>query len=147
MIAAVIKPRGPMAGTNSPKLALVNAKEAWGEAVPDWVFMLATACDRTSQNAVAKQLGYSGSVISAVLKHSYIGGYDNVEKTVRGALMAETLDCPVLGDLPQHICLRHQKHAMNGNPTSSMRVQLSRMCRGGCIHSRLPNKNGGQHAE
>jgi hypothetical protein len=143
MIAAVNKARGPQPGTTSPRQALTTATAFWTEGVPEWVLVLATACDRSSQNMVAKKLGYSASVISAVLKRSYKGAYTAVEKTIRGKLMAETLDCPVLGELQQDICLRHQKIAMQLNPTSALRVQLAKACRGGCVHSRLPNKNGG----
>jgi hypothetical protein len=146
------KKRGPEMGFNSPRRSLETATESWGNDLPEWVEILAKACDRTSQGTVAKKLNYSGSVISAVIKNNYKGSYPLIEQTVRGKLMAETLECPVLGDLQQDICLAHQKRAMNANPTSGMRVQLSRMCRGGCIHSRLTNRNltlqaGGQDAE
>jgi hypothetical protein len=147
MIAAVNRPRGPLPGTTGPRQALNTATEFWTDGLPEWVLVLATACDRSSQNVVAKKLGYSASVISAVLKCSYKGAYTAVEKTIRGKLMAETLDCPVLGDLQQDICLRHQKTALHLNPTSSLRVQLAKACRGGCVHSRLPNRHGGDDAE
>ncbi len=152
MTEQIIKPaerpkRGPQAGTSSPRQALATATEAWGNDLPQWVVVLASACDRTSQNMIAKKLGYSASVISAVLNQCYKGTYSTVEQTIRGKLMAETLDCPILGNLKQDICLAHQKRAMNPNPTSGMRVQLSRACRGGCPHSRLPNRNAGDEVQ
>jgi hypothetical protein len=151
MIAQITKSkRGPQSGTSSPRQAMATASAAWGNDLPEWVSVLATACDRSSQNNVAKKMGYSASVISAVLNQCYKGAYNAVEQTIRGKLMSETLECPILGALKQDICLAHQKRAMNPNPNSGLRMQVSRACRGGCPHSRLPNRNatdGGQDAE
>lgn len=130
------RPRGPQPGTGSPRRAVVTVKEVWSP-LPEWVLTLAEACDRTSQSAVAKRLNYSGSVISAVLNGVYKGNTDAVEKAVRGALMAETLECPVLGEIRKNICLTTQNKARDFQPTSFVRVQLYRNCRGGCVHSRL----------
>jgi hypothetical protein len=149
MIAAVNNQarRGPQPGSNSQRQSLVTAKEAWGDDLEEWVATLAMACDRSSQNLIAKRMNYSPSVISAVLNRSYKGAYSAVEKTVRGHLLAETLECPVLGELRQHICLEHQKRAVHLNPTSAARVQLAKACRGGCVHSRLTNTKEADHAE
>lgn len=87
---------------------------------------------------MARRLGYSGSVVSAVLTNSYRGKVHAVEKAVRGALMAEELDCPVIGALRKDLCLDHQKKAVHFRPTSRWRVTLYQHCRGGCVHSRLP---------
>jgi hypothetical protein len=144
MIAASNR-RGPQAGSNSPKQAMATATAAWGNELDEWLIVLATACDRSSQNMVAKKMGYSASVISAVLNKRYQGAYSAVEKTIRGKLMAETLECPILGDLQLDICLAHQKRAVHLNPTSAMRVTLAKACRGGCIHSRLPNRSGDEN--
>lgn len=143
--------RGPQAGANSPRQAIATASTAWGPDMPDWLLVLATACDRASQSKVAKQLGYSGSVVSAVLNRKYNGDYLSVEKSIRGALMAETLGCPVLGDISTKLCLEHQKRARSFQPTSSLRVRLYKACRGDCLHSRLnsnpnSNNNGGDDA-
>lgn len=133
----IINKRGPRPGSGAPQQALANATAAWGEAIPEWVVTLAEACDRTSQNAIARKLNYSGSVVSAVINRTYKGGYDTVEQAVRGSLLAETHDCPVLGELPKNDCLGHQKKAGKFQPTSAMRVQLYRACRGDCPHSRM----------
>lgn len=129
--------RGPQPGQNAPRVSLASATEAWGDDIEEWVITLAEACDRQSQSLVAKRLGYSGSVISSVIKRNYKGSYQMVEQAVRGALMNEKLDCPVLGEIGRHDCLSNQKKAATFNPTSSFRVQLYRACRGNCPFSRM----------
>ena len=47
------------------------AKQYWGDDVPDWVMRLAEQCMASSQNQVAKNLGYSASVVNQVLRHKY----------------------------------------------------------------------------
>jgi hypothetical protein len=137
--------RGPTAGSNSPKQAMITATANW-KVMPDWVFVLAEACDRTSQNTVAKRLKYSGSVVSSILNNNYKGKSEAVEQAVRGVLMAEVLDCPVLGELRKNLCLEHQKRAQNFAATSTLRVRMYQSCRGGCMHSRLSQKVGGENA-
>lgn len=138
--------RGPKPGQWSPRQALQTATEAW-EFLPDWVQTLAEACDRTSQGAVAKKIGMSASVVSATIKGNYKGSYDGIEARVRGALMAEEVDCPVLGPLRKDACLDHQKRAQSFAATSTMRVRMYRACKGGCVHSRLTKTVGGDNAQ
>ncbi|MEX2480236.1 MAG: transcriptional regulator [Gammaproteobacteria bacterium] len=132
--------RGPKSGQNRGSgtgASLANARAAWGEAIPEWIVRLAEAADQSSQTRIAKRLGYSGSVVSQVIRHSYKGDYGAVEQAVKGAFMAETVDCPVLGELASDTCGRHQRHARHFSAGSSMRVALYRTCRGDCPHSRL----------
>ncbi|WP_394663243.1 hypothetical protein [uncultured Sphingomonas sp.] len=42
-----------------------KAAAAWAPEPPAWVKVLAEACDRTNQRAVADQLGKSGGYVSA----------------------------------------------------------------------------------
>lgn len=129
--------RGPQPGQISPRVSMANAVAAWGGEMPDWVVTLAQACDRSSQNAVARRLGLSGSVVSSVIRKNYTGNYETVEKATRGALMGDTLICPVVGEIATHACLDNQKKARHFVAASSARVRLYRACRGGCIHSRI----------
>lgn len=129
--------RGPKPGANSPRQSLVNAQTAWGDDLADWLVVLAKACDATSQNVVARKLNYGPGVISQVVNRRYAGSYPTVEKAVRGVLMAEKLDCPILGTIPTNDCLDHQKKVQAFVPSSSLRVQLYRACRGGCVHSNI----------
>jgi hypothetical protein len=131
------KRRGPPLGYGSAQQSLTSAAAAWGDELPDWIEALAQSCDRSSQSQVAKRLDYSGSVISSVLKRNYNGNYATVEQAVRGALLRETHECPVLGEIAKDLCLANQKKARAFNPTSSARVQLYRACRGPCPFSRM----------
>ncbi len=90
-------------------LAIVRARTAWGAGIPDWVVALATECDRTSQAATAKRLGKSGALVSQVLANIYPADLSTIEQIIRGVLMAETLTCPVVGDLASDSCLTHQR--------------------------------------
>lgn len=131
------KKRGPLVGTRTPDQSMTNARAAWGEAMPEWVAVLAEACDRSSQAEVARRIGYSNSVVSTVLRKTYSGMMAVVEQAVRGALMGETVSCPVAGDIPRDQCLRYQKRAAAFMATSALAVQLYRACRGDCPHSRM----------
>ena len=139
-----MKARGPKPGSFAPRVSLANATEAWGEAMPEWVRLLAQACDRTSQGSMAKRLGVSGSTISAVLRKNYTGSYEPIEIASRGVLMAETLICPVLGEIATNECLDNQKRSRHFSSGSSIRVRLYQACRGACAHSRIGNANHGE---
>ncbi len=52
--------------------ALLTSLDAWGDTLPDWVRALAEACEASSQNKVAQQLGYSGALVSNVLRNRAI---------------------------------------------------------------------------
>jgi hypothetical protein len=104
------------------------ATEAWGAAMPDWVLALAKACARTSQTRVAKALDRSGGTISQVLHNKYAADTAHIEERVRGVLMQGRVDCPALGELPQHACQDHRARARTyvmGDPT---RQAMRRAC-------------------
>ncbi|WP_244617831.1 transcriptional regulator [Rhizobium sp. RU35A] len=126
--------RGPQAGRTAGD-ALDRATSCWGDAMPDWVAVLAEACRSTSQSAVARRIDYSAGVVSSVLSNTYRGDIARVEQMVRGALMAETVPCPALGDIARNVCLDWQ--AKPYAPTSSHRVAMYRACRASCPHSRI----------
>lgn len=114
--------------------AITRAEVAWGAEMPEWVRVLAERCDASSQSKAAKELGYSAATVSFVLNAKYPGDMAAVEKAVRGAFMAERIDCPVLGALPGHQCLENQRRPFAA--TNHIRVQLYRSCHGGCPHAR-----------
>ena len=110
---------------------------AWGDDAPDWIVILAQACDDRSQSAVARQVGYSASVISQVINATYRGDLSRVEEAVRASLMAETLDCPAMGmSIPLAACLEHQRHAKAGNRSNAFRARMATACKG-CPNSRI----------
>jgi len=125
--------------------AIDKVLAAWTDP-PHWVVKLAEAVDApgSSQAAVGRRVGYDGSTISQVLSNTYGADLARVEQSVRGALMAETLVCPVVGEIKRNICLGHQKRARRFVPSSGMRVQLYNACRKTCEHSQI---RGGAHVE
>lgn len=115
-------------------IASNNVLAAWGEEAPDWVRVLATECDRTSQKHVAEMIGYSSAVVNQVLRKRYVGDTSAVAQAVRGAYLHATVQCPVLGDLELHRCLHHQRQKYSA--VNSVRVRLHRACNGGCPNAR-----------
>lgn len=127
--------RGPAPRRDIKKDFVCKAHEAWGDAIPVWVEELARAVNATSQGKVADRIGYSKSLISHVLSNGYTGDLSRIEAKVRGALMNETVGCPVLGDIGRDRCLDEQAKPFAA--TSSLRARLFRACRANCPHSRL----------
>jgi hypothetical protein len=109
-----------------------TAKTAWNGLMPEWLIVLATKCDSTSQAKTAKRIGFSPAVVSLVLKNKYCGNLNNVEKAVRLAFMPGTVVCPILGEISEADCVRHQSQPFAA--TSSMSVRLYKACRQ-CEHN------------
>ncbi|QDG74431.1 transcriptional regulator [Labrenzia sp. PHM005] len=112
-----------------------KAKIAWGADLPDYVRELARLADNQSLNSCAKRIGLSPATLSQTISNRYPGNQKKVEAAVRGALMGETVVCPILGEIGRHICLDWQ-----GKPravTNAIRSQVYRACRDGCPHSYL----------
>ena len=120
--------------------ASAKADAAWANAAPDWVRVLAEEASRTSMISTARRIGYSTGVVSAVIANKYKGDLASVEARVRGALLSEEVECPVLGAVRKDRCADEQKKAFTG--TSALRTRIYNACRSGCIHSRL-NKGAG----
>lgn len=114
---------------------LANARKGWGDALPDWVLVLAEEASRSSGIAVAQRLGYSPAVITQVIYSTYTGNLGGVEQKVRGAYMGAVVMCPVLDEIGRDRCLKEQKKKFA--VTSAVRTKLFRACRSGCPHSRL----------
>lgn len=133
--------RGPRAGQPSNIDFVAKAQAAWGD-LPDWVEALAEQAAATSGTLAAGKIGYSPAVVSHVLANTYKGDIAAVEAKVRGALMGETVVCPILGAIGRDHCLDQQKKPRVA--TSSIRSKTWRACRSGCPHSRLKLANGGQ---
>ena len=121
-------------GNQVKQSAVARATAAWGSALPPWVRRLAEECDATSQSKVAGRLGYSPATLSYVLRNAYKGDLASVELAATGALMARTVQCPVLGDLRADDCLRHQREPWS--PNNPQRIDLYKACRGGCPNFR-----------
>ena len=68
----------------------------------------------------AKRIGYSSAVVSHVLNNDYSGDMSRVEAKVRGALMSQTVTCPIVGEIGLDRCLDEQKIGNTG--ASSIRA-------------------------
>lgn len=99
----------------------------WSGGVPDWVHALATACDRKSQAHVARQIGYSPTVVNQVLKRKYPGNMRRVEDAVRATIMRSTVECPELGEIALAECREYQARPFSS--TNAQRVRLWKACR------------------
>ena len=116
---------------------VAKARAAWGEDAPEWVIALAEACNRETQAAVARKLGYSSSTISQVLSNNYqLGDMIRMEAVVRGAMMSETVLCPVMGtEIGRDVCSGWQKRPFS--TASANAVRMYQGCRSACPHSRI----------
>ncbi|MAU96188.1 transcriptional regulator [Aurantimonas sp. 22II-16-19i] len=108
---------------------------AWGDDRPDWIVELARFADAEGLTGAGKRVGRPASTLSQTLSNTYRGDVGKIEERVRGALMALTVECPVLGEIGRDRCLDEQGKDFSG--TSAMRAQLYRACRfSGCPHSK-----------
>jgi len=114
--------------------ALLTAQDAWGAALPEWVEVLARACDQSSQNKVARQLERSASLVSCVLRQNYQGNMAAVEEIVRGTLMHETVPCPGLGEIEKQVCAKWRRRAGTLDPVNTQYVTMFRACNKCPIH-------------
>lgn len=107
--------------------AIETAKINWGEKLPDWIEVLATESDKTSQAQTARKIGYSPAAVNCVLKNNYKGTIGNVEAKVRTHLMNAVHACPVYGSILIRECFENQNQpfASSGNPT---KIRLYKAC-------------------
>lgn len=116
---------------------LSRARERWGEALPDWIEVLARAADSAvSQSELGTRLGLPASSISAVIGNTYPGKTSAIEARVRGVLLKLRVDCPVMGAIARNVCMDLQKQPFSG--ASPARAKLYGACR------KCPNFLGGK---
>lgn len=108
---------------------LTTARAAWGEAIPDWVEALALECARSSQNAVARELERSSSMVSQVLRNKYPGSLTAIEERFRGVFLDARVHCPALGDIPSNVCQDWREKAREFVPTNSQRSRMFQACK------------------
>ncbi len=120
--------RGPRAGILAARLdPLEKARLAWGPDLPPEIEALAQACREATAASVAARLGCSGALISHLLARKYPGDVDLAFARIRGTLLGEQLDCPILGTVPTTRCLEEQKRPFAA--TNSIRARLFHACR------------------
>lgn len=105
---------------------LAKALSAWGTPLPEWVRLLAVACDRSNQRAVADRLGKSSPYISKIIRRVYPGDYGEAETLVRAAYSTERVMCPVAGSIALKTCIRFRRRAHTAQ--NFMHLQLDAAC-------------------
>lgn len=106
----------------------------------NWMSALREACAKSTQAAVARQLGVSPSLLHQVLQGIYKGNNARVRTLVEGVLQTETFTCPVLGEVPKHKCLEHQDRDRKFATANPLKGQLYIACPSGCPHSKHPKE-------
>ena len=94
---------------NHNRTNLETAIAAWGADMPDYIRLLATACDRTSQRLVAERLGKSNPYVSRIINRRYAGSYGEAETLIRAAYGADQVDCPLYGEIPLASCVHNRR--------------------------------------
>lgn len=97
-----------------------------------WFTALKQAVETQSQAKVASQCGISPTAVNQVLKGTYPGNLNNVAEKVSGALLEQSVICPVLDVITTDICASYR--AQGFKPNNPMRVQLYRACQK-CQHN------------
>lgn len=126
-----------MSVNHVPPTNLARAQAAWGDDLPQWIILLARACDAGSQRAVADRLGKSGGYISRIVNRSYAGSYEEAETIVRATYGRDEVECPLFGAIPLSSCVRNRRR--KGPNRSQMHHLFAATCPD-CIH----NTDGGQ---
>ena len=132
--------RGPVPKSQPSGLSFEDKVRAAYPETSDWLIELARTADAEGLAGAERRIGYSKSAISFVLNGKYVGDLDRVAAMVRGALMAETVLCPVLDEIGRDRCLSEQSEPFRA--TSKHRSQLYHACRSGCRHSNLKKREG-----
>ena len=115
-----------------------KAKAAWGKELPEWIEVLAGACDREGLRKVAERIGVSPAMVSLAVNKKR-ANLDFIRDRVTSAFITGAVDCPVLDVIDKQRCLQEQAAPFScANP---LRVQLYRACRNGCPHYQQKKEN------
>ncbi|WP_208508399.1 hypothetical protein [Variovorax paradoxus] len=80
-----------------------------------------------SQTKVALDLGVSQAVVNQLLRDRYLGDVSKMAERIRGQYLAETVTCPVMGELGRRHCLDYQVRPLAH--TNPQRVRLFQACK------------------
>lgn len=101
--------------------------QSWGETAPDWMLLLADACDASSQRQIAERLGRSSGYVNRLLFADYTGDLVEAEKIVRAHLQAEKIACPALAAaISQEQCLHYRRGSRGTH--AGLRRHLDDIC-------------------
>ncbi|MGD1880820.1 MAG: hypothetical protein ACFB11_00680 [Paracoccaceae bacterium] len=106
------------------------AHDAWGE-VPDWVVRLVEACDAKgqSQGKIAKKLGCTPGVVSAVIRNNYKADPGRIEDRVRAVFMPTSVQCPALGEISSADCMRWLDRKDHDHSAMPLFVRMRKACK------------------
>lgn len=100
-----------------------------------WLEMLQLQVGEKGLRAVSMALGVSTSTVSQVCNSKYPGDMQRIQTLVESVYLHKHVYCPVLGEIPWHLCQQNQKNQYTGNP---QKLRIYRACRSGCVNSDLP---------
>lgn len=103
-----------------------RAIAGWGSNMPEWVRLLASACDRLGQREVARQLGKSHPYVNRVVRKVYAGDYGEAETLVRAKFSADRVPCPLFGEIPLASCVKLRRR--KATPQNHMHHACARTC-------------------
>ena len=112
--------------SNATVTNLDRARAAWGEDMPAWVRLLASACDASNQRQVGDRLDKSSGYISRILNRNYAGDYREAELQVRAVYGSDDVVCPLWGPIPLASCLRNRRR--EGPPRNQAHHLHDRTC-------------------
>lgn len=112
----------------NPELSnLDKAHRAWGTTPPEWIAILARACDAANQREVGAKLERSSGYVSRIINRTYAGSYEEAEQLVRSRLGAAVVTCPIwAGEIPLAACIRNRRR--KGSPRTKMHHTYARTC-------------------
>lgn len=102
-----------------------------------WLEVLQAEVNASSLAVVADKIGLSRTLISQVCNEKYPGDLGRVQKLVEGNLMGHKVACPILGEIPVHQCMAHQRRKAGDVGNTPNEIRLYKACRSGCPHSQL----------
>ena len=91
-----------------------RARTAWGGTLPRWLTLLAGACDKASQRAVADRITSAGfacssGTISKLINRKYPASYAEPERAVLAVFGGDDVQCPLYGPIPLASCIRARR--------------------------------------
>ncbi|MCK4783669.1 MAG: helix-turn-helix transcriptional regulator [Desulfobacteraceae bacterium] len=94
----------------------------------NWLELLQSAVDDSSQAEVSRKLDVSTTTVSLILKGKYGASTDNIAKRIIEVYGNENVDCPVMGDIALSVCA--EKRKLPFSASSPIRVRLFNACKG-----------------
>ncbi|MEM6726905.1 MAG: hypothetical protein AAF618_00270 [Pseudomonadota bacterium] len=109
-----------------------EARRAWrenaGQEMPEWVAVMITACEASSQAKVARRLGVTGGALSQITFAKYQANLAAMEDRVRAVLMATDVECPVLRQISSADCLEWRREVRTLTSTHPIHIRMHRAC-------------------